>query len=932
MTTITVSGSSNKSNLVLDSNSATVSDSETSQVIDYAAIKLALKEALSEQTTVVVEETQTPSGVLNATLADSLGPLFNDHLYPGVTGVGSDGVERMYMSSGTGENASAPFLQPVGGSGLVCVDTSSNNVVWHRVAGSGKDTQQTAMGGPVYKYNIGPICSGQFTRNWYNVSSLNGNRFTIAGAAWFRGTPVIDKLHNLVWISTTDFATGVLCAFDMITGERKYEIDLFPERPQSVIGDIYVPGAAQTEALSYVVGNKWAPFGTSYAPLLSDYMKVSRSVFNIEYVGVNPVVYYGTMVGGEYFLKNLVYKDDLDEIGGYSSSGSVVKRIITDSSSSTFVWETKTNPVEIIPPGVSPVNDASLVPIPAECFRPGVDQMNINLNLIEGLPFIDSSSIGLHTSGTRKIHVHEFSGGTWTVRGKDALALLSPPIDVSLGDPVTSAQMSALTKTAIQLANELLPADASGTLMANIVWDASIEYSIDFPVDTSLNLDASYTGTNGTTTKTFTGAELVGPLVPRYEENGSLMIVNSVQMEKQYHTRMTAEVDTSYVLGANRPTVSQETDKHIAYSCNYYGASVWQQGLVIDENTVSVGTGNGNRSSVDEHEYLNGPNGPVTTMITALKELGENKITFEQFRALAVDQVYDQELSARGRRNLMNSIMTLDKITGQLYQYTKSVNYDSFSYAQVGGNGRWDLHGQPGNKPYAFVESIDGDMIAPVQMNNNILGSATKSGLAVFQPKSPQALPVPSITGDKACESGIKTYVEQSGTTRICIGYPGFLGGANYLVGTDRTRLYTGICNAAGKPPFEFDSIVRKPWKGVNGTDIPGGESYVSCCTPNGDIKWETTLGPASSSVHGIPVQVSPKEVFCGSYRSSVVQGFDLLTGKLTHTLKPPTNIPVDAGCLGPTYANDKIYAMYGRYSTNYGNEGDGNMYVFDLK
>jgi hypothetical protein len=215
---------------------------------------------------------------------------------------------------------------------------------------------------------------------------------------------------------------------------------------------------------------------------------------------------------------------------------------------------------------------------------------------------------------------------------------------------------------------------------------------------------------------------------------------------------------------------ANEWSKYIAYSLNYYSAGVWQQGFVVDDEHISFAVGNLSKQATDEAAHLEAK----TSLTEAAAAYKAATITFEQLQENAIQQHSQVGLNPRGHRSCHDSVVTLKWSDGALHQILKSVNYDQWDTSIVGGlnsfvsvaYGGFQVLGQPANKAYYFEFGPDGDPVAPVPLDDGIIGCVGKSGIAMFAKIAPSPILVASDPSEPRMDSGIARAIISDGKCR----------------------------------------------------------------------------------------------------------------------------------------------------------------------
>ena len=509
--------------------------------------------------------------------------------------------------------------------------------------------------------------------------------------------------------------------------------------------------------------------------------------------------------------------------------------------------------------------------IPSGCFRPGLDYVNSYTRIVEGLPISDGSVNGLVNSGNRKVYVNLNDGTTpavgpihtttsqeipdwligeiyqsevplqeitintqWT-KNTTSVDVGSGPvlsnllnintqlnsITYDLQIDASNAELYAPTNTtqvSITLTwsadRNIITVDASnlnqGSTFPTSVklyrkqsWDASESWTVNFTPGTTIALDASYSATKDSdgTARIFSGSELIGaPAVGLV-------------------TTMPVEVKTNFTFNDTL------WSKYIAYSLNYYGANPWQEGMVLDDDTITFGVGNATIQPLDESIALDAAN---TSLNILLGKYADGLITLDEYKT-AFDISYSG-LSARGKRACHSGLVTLRRDTGALHQKIASTHWDPWDTADVGGLnfyfGATPILGQPANKPYLVPYGPDADAVGPVKMNNGYFGTGTKGGLAIISKVASSPTVTALEPNDPTMSKGVATIVTPPDTHKYVIGYMGNLGAANYKVETDGERLFMNVSNYPNIPYLENQSSLV--WTAESGEQFVVGRSYTT--------------------------------------------------------------------------------------------------------
>lgn len=422
--------------------------------------------------------------------------------------------------------------------------------------------------------------------------------------------------------------------------------------------------------------------------------------------------------------------------------------------------------------------------IPAECFRVGETELILQVKAHAGLSFDNNSTVHPHRDS-------EFNNRT----------LVHVPSDK----------------------------DASGN------FDQSEKWWIDFPTTGSLDLATSYSalkevdGALSAVAATFLGAQIVGDA--SWDPSFSALVT------------IPTVVKNTYVFDGT------ETASSIAYSSNSYGGSVWQQ--LNDSFTsgpsgefVSFSVGNATKLSDDEN-YLLKKN--TVTLQDAYTKYSNGEWTLQQMKENVIAGQLPVALGPRSNRSCHDSMITLNKVTGELHNINKTIHADAWDLAVIGGFS--DIYGQPNNKPYLFPYGPDGDACAPVAMIDNNLGMATKAGYVIIDKPAGPSRVTKSVAGDNGnMGSGIEL-THSTTEKKLCVGFGGILGGVNYGLSTDKRRLYVQCANTITWPSvYAALTGEMKGWVSQDGTEFPIGMSYTTCVNLDGTVEWEMPNHRPSSS------------------------------------------------------------------------------------
>lgn len=336
-----------------------------------------------------------------------------------------------------------------------------------------------------------------------------------------------------------------------------------------------------------------------------------------------------------------------------------------------------------------------------------------------------------------------------------------------------------------------------------------LDFSGSFVDGTSLDHDASYNfvpaDPTGPDASFVFGHQIIGPhkhsKLAHNENTGQRRVASfkKIQLHKGYQFVNTEGVNDEYKL----------LNKYIAYNENMYGGGVWQQGLVVDADTITFPVGNCTKQTADDHFTFENRKKTGDSVIAAHNDLVDGKITQSEYksRILKEQVTSDHTFSPRSKRSCHDSITTLRKSDGALIQILKTVNFDAWSTSSVGGIFSFFSGGMvpPQEQlPYGRVKLLeygpDGDTNSALRFVNkdglDYIGTIGKSGIAVMAPYHSVPKYVSSKSNDIHMDHGINMpSTDVSGIVRKVMGFGGTLGGPNYQIDTDGRSMFYCTAN-----------------------------------------------------------------------------------------------------------------------------------------
>jgi hypothetical protein len=335
-----------------------------------------------------------------------------------------------------------------------------------------------------------------------------------------------------------------------------------------------------------------------------------------------------------------------------------------------------------------------------------------------------------------------------------------------------------------------------------------LDFSGSFVDGTSLDHDASYNfvpvdQVSGPAAGFVYGHEIIGPhkhgkLAPS-ENTGQRRVASykKIKLSKGYQFVDTSGVNDEYKL----------LNKYIAYNENMYGGGVWQQGLVVDADTITFPIGNCTKQTADDHFTFENRKKFGNSVIAAHNDLFDGKITQEEYisRVSDISNTSDHTFSPRSKRSCHDSITTLRKSDGALIQILKTINFDAWSTSSVGGIFGFYTGGPPQDQlPYGRAKILeygpDGDTNSALRFVSkdgiDFIGTIGKSGIAVMAPYHSVPKYVSSKSNDIHMDHGINMLsTDVSGIVRKVIGFGGSIGGPNYQIATDGRSMFYCAAN-----------------------------------------------------------------------------------------------------------------------------------------
>jgi hypothetical protein len=322
--------------------------------------------------------------------------------------------------------------------------------------------------------------------------------------------------------------------------------------------------------------------------------------------------------------------------------------------------------------------------------------------------------------------------------------------------------------------------------------------------------------------------------------------------------------------------------KFEAWGLNYYGASVWNQGIKVEENEVVFSTGNGATVPIDEALALEEEE---NTMLIDMYLHDNGKLTLAQLEEKHTKRLAFEK-SPRGKRFHASSVVSLNRFTGRLEWYQPTMAYDVYYSAMLNPN-----YLQPGDQPFRVALGTDSDSVMPEKFESGKWCVANKGGYA-FIIDSANA----SIANDDV-DGGIVDGVRPTTIVRQ-VGWPGKLGGANYGIAT-----WKDVCFSV---QVNYDRPKREPRIDPSGpynlfwNDIPRKTGYLSALHVNGTVLWELPLGMTYATVptvHDDLIWVVPWGVYQGGYYALAIEP---MTGKIVKRRKLR-----EGAAHGPVFASD---------------------------
>lgn len=419
--TITISGNSNDSNLILNSTSGSIVEGGSGSV----------------------------TNTLTSSDPKLMRPIFT--VYKNGAVMKYNGVVTKSLA---GKTVALLSLYPEASKtdgGLIAIDCEKGSIMWFRSIGEKPDTSTK-------KYLFDPAQFGKYSEDASGTpNSSTGHSYRVdsflthpvmgafsGGYNQIRNKPFIDAEHNLVWVNSA--MLPYIGAYDIDTGNRNYQFDGFIDYANPKNNS-----------------NRWDEFST-----FNNTHKNIRNNLYVEYENGNPMVYYGATIVSEYQFRNFFSQDDTEKLGAFGMTGQLRK--MNANNPSTPVWDFFNNPEEIL--------GTSGEVIPDTCFRPSTDELTCKTALEHGLPFTDfsnDSKLNTVDPSLTSVYVHVQSSPVFELSYNELLATpsnelplglmnvpLTQTIRVAGSAPVTQTIVNVRHKNGVEL-----------TISGEDVYDAS---------------------------------------------------------------------------------------------------------------------------------------------------------------------------------------------------------------------------------------------------------------------------------------------------------------------------------------------------------------------------------------------------------------------------------------------------------------------------